>query len=324
MRADISVIIPTIGRQKALHNCLNSLSRQSILPDEIVIVDNSADSKCLPGRSNSSYLLSGTKINIKYIREARRGVAYARNAGIKAAKNDLIAFIDDDCIADKDWIEKIMDSAKKYTGVLIQGMNYNGLPNNIFSCIEHFTTQSFFFSGLFKDSQGIYYSKFLDTKNCLIKKSLVPRFSYFDKQFFMLEDVDFSLTMARKGIKTILNKDIRVLHFGRSNLFSHILREFNKGRNYYRLKKKWQISPSGYKEIENMILKIHEDKVRRTEKKLTREILAGKSYLFSLLFYLFRYIDPLVIQTGCEFEKFRSDNNFTRIFLPLRIRVRKI
>lgn len=323
-KAPISVIIPTIGRWKYLSKCLLSLASQSILPNEVIVVDNSREyiSKKLKVLLNN---LSAEipKINLKYVRENKQGISYARNAGIKASHNDIVAFTEDDCIVDIIWTKSILKRLSGNPKAIVQGKNLNGLNNNIFACLEHYSTESFFHSNFFENNNK-NYCKYLNGKNFAFRKSALKNSLKFDTRFISIyEDIDFGLTARKKGIKIIYHKGMIVKHHGRSTLFAHLKREFNKGRNYYRLKKKRQFSPTGYMEIEEILIKLHEDKVRRIEKKLLREILAGKSYLFSSLFYLFLYIDPMVIQAGCEFEKFKSESVLTNIFLPRKIRVKK-
>lgn len=48
------------------------------------------------------------QLPIKYVIEPTKGVAHARNKGVKSSSGEFILFMDDDCLADKYWIENIM------------------------------------------------------------------------------------------------------------------------------------------------------------------------------------------------------------------------
>jgi len=96
----ISVIIVTLNRAESLKDTLTSLVKQSRQPDEVIVVDNGS-------RDNTREvtLSFSERLNIRYIYEGQRGIPYARNAGIRNATKDVIAFIDDDCVADKNWLK---------------------------------------------------------------------------------------------------------------------------------------------------------------------------------------------------------------------------
>lgn len=313
MKTDISVIVPTIGRA-SLAKCLTSLFNQSILPGEIVVVDNSIDHTT---RSIVNQLLANNnkKINIKYIWEKKKGVAYARNAGIKAASYDLAAFIDDDCMADKNWIRNIKDFFSKKSIYLLQGKCLNGLPNDLISCVEHFSTEGFFQSNMYR-----HEANFIDTKNYAFDKSFIRQFPYFDTRFtHIMEDVDFAVRAKNKGLKIIYQPEIKVRHYGRTNLFSHIKREFFKGRDFYRFQKKWQDrrdNTTGYDKIVSLMEEVRKKKTIIVEKRLKKEILRRKTIQFRIFFYLLLYLDKSTILSGFMFEKLFSANSFTKIFLP--------
>lgn len=98
----ISVVIVTRNRAELLKDTLASITRQSRQPDEVIVVDN--DSK---DNTKEAALNFSDRLNIKYIYEPTRGIPHARNAGIRNATGDIIASIDDDCVADENWLKYI-------------------------------------------------------------------------------------------------------------------------------------------------------------------------------------------------------------------------
>jgi len=98
----ISVVVITRNRAEWLKDALQSLTRQSRQPDEVVVVDNASEDHT----GDIVRDFSG-ELNIKYVYEAVRGIPRARNAGVRNAAGDIIAFMDDDCVADRDWLKYI-------------------------------------------------------------------------------------------------------------------------------------------------------------------------------------------------------------------------
>lgn len=105
-RITFSIIVPTFNRAERLGQLLNNLSRMNYpLRDfEVIIVDDGSTDK-----TKQVVSLFNNKFNLKYIHLSNSGPAIARNKGISLAKFRYIAFIDDDCLPDHNWL-KIMRS----------------------------------------------------------------------------------------------------------------------------------------------------------------------------------------------------------------------
>jgi len=100
----ISVIIPTHNRREFLSEALKSVVSQSLLPDEILVVNNGADKASLSGE-----LASKVKI-YDIIPDA--GASQARNFGASLATGDYLAFLDDDDLWNKDYLKNAMGAVE--------------------------------------------------------------------------------------------------------------------------------------------------------------------------------------------------------------------
>ena len=98
----ISVVVITRNRAESLKDALTSLTKQSRQPDEVIVVDNASEDHTMEVALSFS-----DRLNIKYVYEAERGIPHARNTGIQSATGDIIASIDDDCVADESWLKYI-------------------------------------------------------------------------------------------------------------------------------------------------------------------------------------------------------------------------
>ncbi len=106
----ISVIIPTFNRAKFLERTINSILKQTIKPNEIIIVDD--------GSTDDTKQICNN-LNVKYIYQNNKGVSSARNRGIKEASNDWIAFCDSDDIWHNEKLEKQINFHKQNLDILI-------------------------------------------------------------------------------------------------------------------------------------------------------------------------------------------------------------
>ena len=105
-RPDISVVVCTDNRAALLREALRSLFAQKAedLSYEIIVIDNNS-SDDTPATVES--LKSESPVPLRYCRESRQGNAYARNAGVEQAEASIIAFLDDDCTAEENWLTTI-------------------------------------------------------------------------------------------------------------------------------------------------------------------------------------------------------------------------
>jgi len=92
----LSVIICTRNRPEALKKCISRLMQSTDADFELIVVDNAPE-------DDSTANAIKTFPAIRYIREERKGLDFARNAGLQIASHPIIAFTDDDVEVDIDW-----------------------------------------------------------------------------------------------------------------------------------------------------------------------------------------------------------------------------
>lgn len=110
-RTDITVAIATSGRPDELGRCLDAIAGGTAQPQEIVVVDQSADD-----RSEAVVRERAERgTSIRHLRQKRLGLSASRNAGVAAASTSIVAVTDDDCSPGEDWVAEI-SSAFSGTG----------------------------------------------------------------------------------------------------------------------------------------------------------------------------------------------------------------
>jgi glycosyltransferase involved in cell wall biosynthesis len=95
----VTVIICTRDRPQPLEQCLGALRAQHYRDFDVLVVDNgTADSTAEICRAHG----------VSCIREAVPGLTRARNLGARAARGELVAYIDDDAIAEPQWLDALV------------------------------------------------------------------------------------------------------------------------------------------------------------------------------------------------------------------------
>lgn len=99
----ITVLIPTYRRPKNLAFCLEALQKQTRLVDEVLVVVRDTDAETWTFLR--AFNLDLLPLHIVTVRNP--GVVAALNAGLEAARGDIIAITDDDAAPHADWLERI-------------------------------------------------------------------------------------------------------------------------------------------------------------------------------------------------------------------------
>ncbi len=108
MNPRLSIIICTYNREKFLRDSLESIARQTadLAAYELVIVNNNStdatDAIC------RNFLAQHPDLRATYVIEKQQGLSYARNRGIREAQGQFITYIDDDAIAEPEFVERIL------------------------------------------------------------------------------------------------------------------------------------------------------------------------------------------------------------------------
>ena len=106
----LTVVICTYNRSFILGECLDSLVTQTVPVEkfEILVVDNNSTD----GTQKIATEFCNGIPNAHVISEPTQGLSYARNRGLKEAKSEWVAFIDDDAKASPQWVSSILKTIK--------------------------------------------------------------------------------------------------------------------------------------------------------------------------------------------------------------------
>ncbi len=114
--ARVSVVVATYNGARTLNACLASLQRLNYPDYEIILVDD--------GSTDRTPEIAKKFPAVRYVRQENLGLSAARNAGIAAATGEIVAFTDDDCRADEDWLYHLAGDLLRSDFVGMGGHNF--------------------------------------------------------------------------------------------------------------------------------------------------------------------------------------------------------
>jgi len=200
MAHKISVIIITRNRESSLKRCLDSIITQSRRPQEVVVVDNGSTD----GTKDVIYSYKQT-LPINYLFEFTPSMSKAWNIAIKKATGNILAIIDDDCIVEQDYLEKIEYYYNRYPDVdaVVSRIDYpdrSTLLNKVWILLgEAYIKRNFFKN---KSQNQICYLDKMFTSNATIKRKTLLELSHqFDESFPVLSDKELFIRLEEKGAR---------------------------------------------------------------------------------------------------------------------------
>jgi mycofactocin glycosyltransferase len=221
----VAIVIATYNRAKELERCLRSLFAIDYPTDclEIIIVDD--DSKDETGNVLQQ-LMHEAKIMglaVRIIRhEKRQGVGKSRNSGAEVAQNELIAYIDSDCVASPGWLRELVPAFQDTQIGAVGGMIRAYERKTLLGRYEDVRSSL----NMGKRSQQVSLKgplTYLPTANMLVRRTIWQELAGFSPMT-QGEDVDFCRRLLKYGAGILYIAQGVVYHDYRTTLdaFLHI------------------------------------------------------------------------------------------------------
>ena len=216
-----SVIIPAYNAEHTLARTLKALHHQTVPREEyeiIVVDDGSTDRTGEIAQALADRVLF----------QENQGPAAARNAGVRAARGDIVLFTDADCEPLPDWLEKM---TAPFSDPEVVGTKGAYLTRQR-SLMARFVQMEY--EDRYDRMAGFERIDFIDTYSAAYRREVFLANNGFDTIFptASVEDQEFSFRLAQKGYKMVFVPEARVYHLHNETLRSYIRRKFYIG--YYK------------------------------------------------------------------------------------------
>lgn len=117
----LTIVIPVFNEQNHIKACLTAIADQTVLPDEVIVVDNNSSDKTAKIARQFPF--------VRIITEKKQGVLFAKNTGFNASASDIIGRIDADSLLPPRWVETVKkEMLDKDYSALTGPVNYYDMP----------------------------------------------------------------------------------------------------------------------------------------------------------------------------------------------------
>ena len=218
----VSIVIPVYRRPIEIEACLTALQSLDYPADrlETIVVDDASDdpTPAVAGRFDVRLIVQGRN----------RGQSAARNVGVAAARGDIIAFLDSDCIARPGWLRELVPYFQDDRVALVGGRVGAVADDRRMDRYE--SVCSALDMGdepvLGRGTNSVFY---VPTCNMLIRRAVYAQVGGLDEGLHVGEDVDLCWRVMAAGHHLYYTPRGRVLHRHRSSWRSGFMRRFAYG-----------------------------------------------------------------------------------------------
>lgn len=199
-QASASIIIPAYNAARTIGECLEALGKQTISPKEIIVVDDGSIDKTAEAIAKFSH--------IKLISQANAGPARARNVGAKAAKGDIIIFLDSDCVPETNWLEEMLKPFADNKVVGVQGA-YKSKQKSIVARFDQLDIEY-----RYERMKRAEKLDWIGSYSAAYRRDIFLKENGFDESFPKAsgEDAELSYRMAEKKYRLVFASSAIVYH----------------------------------------------------------------------------------------------------------------
>ena len=176
-----SVAICTYNRLSLLKLCIESIAALKTTPDlfEVLIIDNNSTD----GTEEFCKTVSQHYPNHqwRYFKETNQGIAFARTRGAKEATGDIVAYIDDDCLAEANWLDEIISFYDNNAEAMSTGGRI--IPKYLVPVADWFGKYFWGLVGSYDLGKSVFQMKgvrYPSGANMHFRKNAFEKYGYFD------------------------------------------------------------------------------------------------------------------------------------------------
>jgi GT2 family glycosyltransferase len=199
---EVSVVVASHDREGRLAVLLDALAGQTLPRErwELVVVHTYPPEVAVPLLDEHELAREGVLRQLA-VDPASAKPSVQRNAGWRAARGELIAFTDDDCRPEPDWLERLVRRYEREVGAFVQGATRPDPHDGDLIHRPHVRT-------LHVEPPG----RFTQTCNILYERALLERVGGFDEVAITGEDIDLGIRAREAGTRLVGAPDAVVYH----------------------------------------------------------------------------------------------------------------
>lgn len=203
----VTILVPVLNGERTIGTLLDALRGQAAIDDEaeILIVDNGSTD------GTRAVIEQRAPANVRVAEEARRGVAAARNRGLRAARGEIIVGTDADCVPSRRWLREMVAPFADPQTILVAGGLASYPPR---TGAQRFAARY----GLNVAERSVFAAlPFANGRNLAVRRAAALAVGGWNEAFPTGEDIEFSHQVRqRTGCEIVFRSAAIVFHQDRA------------------------------------------------------------------------------------------------------------
>ncbi len=223
----ISVIVCTHNGARTIGECLEGMARLEYPDFEVIVVDD--------GSTDDTANILRQHTTVRLVTTEHVGLSAARNAGMRAATGEIVAYTDDDASPDMHWLTYLAVAFQRSNDVGVGGPNIPPMDGEfVAQAVAHSPGGPVHV--LLSDREAEH----IPGCNMAFHKHALEAVGGFDEQFKIAgDDVDVCWKLQAMGGKLGFSPAAMVWHHRRNSVGAYWRQQLNYGRAEARLERKW-------------------------------------------------------------------------------------
>jgi GT2 family glycosyltransferase len=212
----VSVVVCTHNGGRTLEQCLNSLRRLDYPAYEVIVVND--------GSTDDTASILARFSEVRAIHQPNRGLSVARNVGLRAAAGSVVAYTDDDCFVDPDWLTHLVYQLERSGAAAVGGPNLSPEDGRVAACVSAAPGQP---THVLESEQ---VAEHIPGCNMAFRREALEAVKGFDPQFVRAgDDVDLCWRLQHAGLWITFAPGAFVWHHRRQNPRAYLRQQAGYG-----------------------------------------------------------------------------------------------
>lgn len=205
---NVTVVVCTYGRAPYLDRCLRSIDRLDYPHHTLVVYKPDGDEQLVRAILDEHH--------VEMVTQANTGIAAARNLGVVSAETEYVAFVDDDCTVDPDWLSAMVARLEMWTGgVAGSARGADGRPEFSGGYVDMYGRYKMLCDppSAYTGPDGPRYNNMVGM-SCILHRDSVLAVGGFDEYFNgFYEETDLAVRLITNGLPLVSEPRAVVHHY---------------------------------------------------------------------------------------------------------------